>query len=71
MFSVTGLEGKAHSLSLTISGGGALFPTDATTGTDLWRAANSALMWSKEHGKNQITFVPELAEGEPPQEEKK
>jgi diguanylate cyclase (GGDEF)-like protein len=71
LFSVTGLEGKVHSLSLTISGGGALFPTDASTGTDLWRAANSALMWSKEHGKNQITFFPELAGGEPPLEEKK
>jgi diguanylate cyclase (GGDEF)-like protein len=71
LFSVTGLEGKAHSIGLTVSGGGAIYPGDAATGTELWRAANSALMWSKEHGKNQVTFVSELAEGGPPREEKK
>ncbi len=69
LFSVTGLDGKSHSVTLTISGGGALYPDDAVSATDLWRAANAALMWSKQHGKNQVTFFPELAGGEPHPEE--
>jgi diguanylate cyclase (GGDEF)-like protein len=68
LFNITGLEGKSHHVALTVSAGGALYPSDAVSGTDLWRAANSALMWSKEHGKNQVTFYSELAEGGPPQE---
>ena len=71
IFTVTGLEGKTHNVTLTVSGGGAVYPDDAVTGTDLWRASNAALMWSKENGKNQVSFFSDLAgsgpllEGEP------
>lgn len=65
IFTVTGLEGKTHNVTLTISGGGAIYPDDALSGADLWRAANAALMWSKEHGKNQVSFFSDLAGGGP------
>lgn len=69
LFAITGLEGKSHNVSLTVSGGGALYPDDAITAADLWRSANSALMWSKEHGKNQVSFYSDLSGGPRLQEE--
>jgi diguanylate cyclase (GGDEF)-like protein len=63
IFSITGLEGKTHNVTLTISGGAAIYPDDAITAADLWRSANASLMWSKEHGKNQVSFYSDLAGG--------
>lgn len=68
-FAITGLEGKSHNVTLTISGGGALYPDDAITAADLWRSANSALMWSKEHGKNRVSFCSDLSGGPRTQED--
>jgi diguanylate cyclase (GGDEF)-like protein len=62
-FHITGLEGSSHSVTITVSGGGALYPDDAASGPDLWRAANAALVWSKEHGKNRVTFFNDLSGG--------
>ncbi|MDZ4803372.1 MAG: GGDEF domain-containing protein [Candidatus Eisenbacteria bacterium] len=62
-FNITGLEGTAHAVNITVSGGGALYPDDAVNGADLWRAANAALVWSKDHGKNRVTFFGDLGGG--------
>lgn len=58
---LTSLAGVNTTVTLTVSGGGALYPDDAINGGALWRSANSALLWSKEHGKNRVTFFPDLA----------
>jgi diguanylate cyclase (GGDEF)-like protein len=63
VITIPGLEGGNHAVTLTVSGGGALYPEDAVNGADLWRAANAALVWSKEHGKNRVTYFSELAGG--------
>lgn len=63
IFSITGLEGKTHNVTLTVSGGAAIYPDDAISAADLWRSANASLMWSKEHGKNQVSFYSDLAGG--------
>lgn len=59
--SLTTLEGRSTTVTLTVSGGGAIYPDDAINGGALWRSANAALVWSKEHGKNRVTFFCDLA----------
>ncbi len=51
-----GLDGRAHRVNVTISIGVALFPDDADSPRDLWRAANTALLKAKRPPKNQIVF---------------
>jgi diguanylate cyclase (GGDEF)-like protein len=51
-----GLDGRAHRVNVTISIGVALFPDDADSPRDLWRAANTALLKAKRPPKNQVVF---------------
>ncbi len=51
-----GLDRAAHSVGVTVSVGGALFPDHAATAQELWRAANQALLAAKHPPKNQVVF---------------
>jgi len=55
-FLITGLDGKEHRVSVTVSVGGALFPDDGPAGEDLWTRANEALITAKGAGKNRVHF---------------
>jgi len=57
-----GLDGRAHRVHVTMSIGVALFPEDAETPQDIWRAANTALLKAKRPPKNQVVFY--RAQGE-------
>ena len=48
--------GEYVKYSVTASIGGAVFPRDANTFEDLYKAADSAVYVSKKHGKNQLSF---------------
>jgi len=51
-----GLDGRSHRVNVTISVGVAMFPDDANSPQDLWRAANTALLHAKRTPKNQVVF---------------
>lgn len=51
-----GLDGRSHSVSVTVSIGGALFPDHAQTAAELWRVANQALLEAKRPPKNRVVF---------------
>ena len=53
---VEGLDGALHRVSVTVSIGVAVFPEHEQTPTDLWRAANHALLLAKRPPKNQVVF---------------
>ena len=53
---VEGLDGAVHRVSVTVSIGVAVFPEHEKTPTDLWRAANHALLLAKRPPKNQVVF---------------
>lgn len=53
-FDVLGVKGKG---SLTISGGLATFPTDATTAESLFEKADQAMFEAKRSGKNRLYLV--------------
>lgn len=53
---VTGLDGKARRVRVTVSIGVALFPDHERNAHDLWRAANLALLEAKRGTKNQVVF---------------
>jgi diguanylate cyclase (GGDEF)-like protein len=55
-FQITGLDGKEHRASVTVSIGGALFPDEGPGGDDLWARANEALIAAKGAGKNRVYF---------------
>ncbi len=57
-FLITGLDGKEHRASVTVSVGGSLFPDDGAAPEDLWRRANEALLVAKGAGKNRVHFRP-------------
>jgi diguanylate cyclase (GGDEF)-like protein len=71
LMSLTGLAGEAVTASVTVSVGGALCPSDATTSETLWRTANAALLHAKKTGKNRVVFATDLpaAPPSPPGEE--
>lgn len=51
-----GLDGRSHRVHVTMSIGVAMFPDHADNPSDLWRAANTALLKAKRPPKNQIVF---------------
>ncbi len=53
---VTGLDSREHEVRVTVSIGGALYPEDATSASELWRRANQALLKAKAPPKNQVVF---------------
>ncbi len=53
---ILGLDRKEHRGSVTVSIGGALYPHDGSSGEDLWRRANEALLAAKAAGKNRVHF---------------
>ena len=53
---VEGLDGVTHQVAVTVSIGVAVFPEHEKTPTDLWRAANHALLVAKRSTKNQVVF---------------
>ena len=53
---VEGLDGATHQVAVTVSIGVAVFPEHEKTPTDLWRAANHALLVAKRSTKNQVVF---------------
>jgi diguanylate cyclase (GGDEF)-like protein len=50
------LDRSVHRAVVTVSIGVALFPDHARNATDLWRAANQALLLAKRPPKNQVVF---------------
>jgi diguanylate cyclase (GGDEF)-like protein len=50
------LDRSVHRAEVTVSIGVALFPDHARDATDLWRAANQALLLAKRPPKNQVVF---------------
>jgi len=50
------LDRTAHQVAVTLSIGVALYPANAETPQDLWRAANQALLQAKSGRKNQVVF---------------
>ncbi len=59
---VRGLDGATHQVHVTVSVGVAMFPEHEKTPSDLWRAANHALLLAKRPPKNQVVFyAPETA----------
>ena len=55
---ITGLDGAAHRVKVTVSIGAALFPEDADSAEALWRVANQALLVAKSPPKNRVVFAP-------------
>jgi diguanylate cyclase (GGDEF)-like protein len=53
---IQGLDRKEHRGSVTVSIGGAIYPDDGSSGDDLWRRANEALLQAKASGKNRVHF---------------
>jgi GGDEF domain-containing protein len=53
---IEGLDRRPHRLGVTVSLGVALHPDHADNASDLWRAANQALLMAKRPPKNQIVF---------------
>jgi diguanylate cyclase (GGDEF)-like protein len=53
---VEGLDGRTHSVSVTVSIGVALFPEHGEDFAGLWRASNQALLEAKRGTKNQVVF---------------
>lgn len=49
-----GLDGRLHRVSVTVSIGVALYPEHGATVSDLWRAANEALLEAKRLEKNRV-----------------
>jgi diguanylate cyclase (GGDEF)-like protein len=65
----TALEATSRpgmTLKVTISGGVAAFPVDGQTGDQLILQADRALYWAKEHGRNQISTMADVNEGQKP-----
>ena len=52
------IDGK--SLSFTISMGIAVYPDDGTTEQQLFKKADEALYWAKQHGKDQVCMVKDI-----------
>jgi len=52
-----GLDGRPVERSVTVSIGVALYPHDASSAAELWRAANRALLVAKAPPKNRVVFV--------------
>jgi diguanylate cyclase (GGDEF)-like protein len=50
------LDRQQHRVGVTMSIGVALFPDHGTTGEDLWRSANQALLRAKRPPKNRVVF---------------
>jgi diguanylate cyclase (GGDEF)-like protein len=63
-FSILGLGGELENAGITVSIGAALHPDDAADAESLWRSANTALKWAKEHGKNRVTFFGRMGKRE-------
>jgi diguanylate cyclase (GGDEF)-like protein len=53
---VESLDRQVHRVSVSVSIGVALFPDDAGTTADLWRAANQALLRAKLPPKNRVVY---------------
>ena len=53
---VEGLDGASHQVAVTVSIGVAVFPEHERTPSELWRAANHALLVAKRSTKNQVVF---------------
>jgi diguanylate cyclase (GGDEF)-like protein len=52
-------------LSVTVSVGVAVYPSDGLTPADLIARADMALYWAKKHGKNRVAMADEVASGDP------
>lgn len=55
-FSLLGLDGRAHTVQVTLCAGAAVYPDDGETSDDLWRSANAALLYAKRPPKNAVRF---------------
>jgi diguanylate cyclase (GGDEF)-like protein len=55
-FTLLGLDGRAHTVQITLSVGAAAYPDDGETADDLWRRANAALLYAKRPPKNAVRF---------------
>lgn len=53
-----------HEVIVSTSVGISMYPNDGSTTTELIKKSDSAMYWSKEHGKNQATFNSQLESGE-------
>jgi len=53
---IEALDRQSHRVVVTVSIGVALFPDHESTGADLWRAANQALLEAKHPPKNRVVF---------------
>jgi len=53
---VEGLDGRTHSVRVTVSIGVAMFPEHGETAQEMWRAANQALWLAKRPPKNNVVF---------------
>ena len=61
---IIGLDGEPHRVTVTISVGIALYPSDADDPEKLWKAANKALLQAKRPPKNRTVFFSDLAKKE-------
>jgi diguanylate cyclase (GGDEF)-like protein len=57
---IRGLSGDPANVKVTVSVGGAVYPTDAQNAKELWRKANEALLEAKRPPKNTTLFWAEL-----------
>jgi diguanylate cyclase (GGDEF)-like protein len=53
---IESLDRQVHRVGVTVSMGVALYPDDAKTASDLWRAANQALLRAKLPPKNRVAY---------------
>ncbi len=62
-YTVSGMDLSTHDVTLTLSIGVALYPTDGNSVKALWASANSALQAAKDGGKNRVVSFSEIERG--------